>query len=190
MNAYFNSLPTSAFYFKEQLQSSLTPQQKKILVVATLALSCIVVFSLFCKCCFKAKEKSQVDLDGTGKKADDQKNKIEPNVYEFEGKEYPITPELLAARKRHREARHELQHDTHGNFARLRDELERDQENGVFDRMRSEMEEDRDGTFARLRGELERDEENGVFDRMRNEMEEDRDGTFAKLRRELDFVSK
>lgn len=54
MNINFNSLQAKAFYFKEKLLSSLTPQQKKILAVAALALSCIAAIYLFCKCCFKA----------------------------------------------------------------------------------------------------------------------------------------
>ena len=76
----FNSLQTKAIYFKEQLLSTLTPQQKKILVVATLALSCIIAISLFCKCCLKAKKEDKSDLDDAGQKTDALKNKIAPKV--------------------------------------------------------------------------------------------------------------
>ena len=76
----FNSLQTKAIYFKEQLISTLTPQQKKILVVATLALSCIAALFLFCKCCLKAKKEDKSDLDDAGQKTDALKNKIAPKV--------------------------------------------------------------------------------------------------------------
>ena len=48
-----NSLQTKALYFKDQILSSLTSQQKKILIVAAVAFSCIAALFLYCKCCFK-----------------------------------------------------------------------------------------------------------------------------------------
>ena len=48
-----NSLQTKALYFKDQVLSSLTSQQKKILIVAAVAFSCIAALFLYCKCCFK-----------------------------------------------------------------------------------------------------------------------------------------
>lgn len=60
-----NSLQTKALYFKDQILSSLTSQQKKILIVAAVAFSCIAALFLYCKCCFKAKigEKDKKDQD-------------------------------------------------------------------------------------------------------------------------------
>lgn len=99
-----------------------------------------------------------------------------------------ITPELLAAREWHRQARYELQHDQRGTFAALRASNQRAQADGTFDRMRQEMAEDRDGAFAALRAPHQRAQADGTFDRMRQEMTEDRDGTFARLREELRFM--
>lgn len=71
-----NSVQTRAFYFKEQILSSLTLQQKKILVIATVALSSIAAICLFYTCFFKAKEKDQQSLNAADQKADAQKEKI------------------------------------------------------------------------------------------------------------------
>lgn len=46
------SLQTKALPFSDFL-SSLTPQQKKIILIASVAFACIVALFLYCKCCFK-----------------------------------------------------------------------------------------------------------------------------------------
>ena len=71
-----NSLQAKVFYFKEQIHFSLTSQQKKILVIATMALSCIAAIYLFCKYCFKAKEKDQNSLKAENQKTVAQNEKI------------------------------------------------------------------------------------------------------------------
>ena len=80
MHININSLQTKAIYFKEQLLSTLTPQQKKILMVATLALSCIIAIALYWKCCCNITEKTKGDLDDAGIKAAALKNQINPQV--------------------------------------------------------------------------------------------------------------
>ena len=48
-----NSIQTNILYYKDKILSSLTAQQKKILIVAAVALSCIAAVFLYCRCCFK-----------------------------------------------------------------------------------------------------------------------------------------
>lgn len=47
-------LHATAFNLKEQLLPALTPQTKKILIIAAVAISCIVALYLYCACCFRA----------------------------------------------------------------------------------------------------------------------------------------
>ena len=49
----FNSLQTTTFYFRDQLLSSLTPLQKKVVAVAALVLSCMVAIALLYRCCLR-----------------------------------------------------------------------------------------------------------------------------------------
>lgn len=80
MHLNFNSLQTRAFSFSEHVLSSLTLQQRKILAVAALALTCIAALWLLSKCCVRAKEIDQDDLKDEEKKADAQKIKIDPKI--------------------------------------------------------------------------------------------------------------
>lgn len=52
----FNSLQTTTFYFRDQLISSLTPLQKKVVAVAALVLSCMVAIALLYRCCFTPQQ--------------------------------------------------------------------------------------------------------------------------------------
>ena len=48
-----NSLQTNIIYYKDKFLSSLTAQQKKILIAAAVAFSCIAAVFLYCRCNFK-----------------------------------------------------------------------------------------------------------------------------------------
>lgn len=58
MNIYFNHFSHSISAFKEKVTSSLTPQQKKVIVIASLALSLVAASYLIFRCCFSKKAKN------------------------------------------------------------------------------------------------------------------------------------
>lgn len=92
----FNSLQTKAFAFSEQFLSSLTLQQRKILAVATLALTCIAALWLLSACCFNANKKDQDNLNNDGKKADAQKNNINPKVEPPKEEPSPLLQQFIS----------------------------------------------------------------------------------------------
>lgn len=68
MNIGISYLQTKIFQFKDQLLPSLTAQQKKILLVASLALSAIAALFFFCCYVFKGKKKDEVATDELSEK--------------------------------------------------------------------------------------------------------------------------
>lgn len=69
MKINFHYLQQTALNVKDQLLSSLTPQTKKILIIAAVALSGIAVLYVLCTRCFKAHNKTdQAELDNKGAK--------------------------------------------------------------------------------------------------------------------------
>jgi GTP-binding protein EngB required for normal cell division len=84
MHLTLNALQNRALSFTENFFSSITAQQKRILVVATLALSSMTALYLIWRgCCFTAKE-IKTDLDDDTRKVDQQKETISPKVHKVE----------------------------------------------------------------------------------------------------------
>lgn len=83
----FNSLQTAPFYFTNQLLSSLTPLQKKIVVVAATVLSCMVALALFSRCCLGAKQQPKENNEPPIKESPLLKQPADP------GKDQPLTPQ-------------------------------------------------------------------------------------------------
>ena len=71
MNIHFNYLQAVAFNLKDKLLASLTPLNKKILIVATIALGCLAAIYFACRYVFKAEDKKNKDVAPAAKKEDE-----------------------------------------------------------------------------------------------------------------------
>lgn len=64
MNINFQSIASQTVsLFKEHVLSSLTDQQKRILVIASLALSCLTLYYAISRFCFKANKLGSSAID-------------------------------------------------------------------------------------------------------------------------------